>query len=150
MKISYLALILACLIGMTAQAEEQIYKWTDENGEVHFTSVPPPGAEAEQVVLPKNKLPTSAAAVSPGNNLNAAPEPPEPIIEKEGPTPAELKQQAKELCERGHFLVDSLTPRPQALLTAPDGTVRALSDTERQERIDRGHMLIKKYCNYRP
>ena len=47
MKVSHLMLLLGFLIGTCAQAEERIYKWTDENGEVHYSSEPPPGQDAE-------------------------------------------------------------------------------------------------------
>jgi hypothetical protein len=151
MNVNHLALILGCLICTSTLAEERIYKWTDENGEVHYTSEPPPDAEAEPFVLKKDKLPEAppASAVV-DNSFNDAPEPTPADTEDEGPTPAELKKQAAELCERGRFLVETLEPRPQAVLTQPDGSVRALSDSERQQRIDRGHRLIREYCNYKP
>ena len=150
MKTSYLILILGCLISASGQTQERIYKWTDEKGEIHYTAQSPPGIEAELFVLLKDKLPSPVAPAAALNSANDAPEPPEAPEEKQGPTREELKQQAKELCERGHFLVDTLEPRPQAILTQPDGSVRSLSNSERLERIDRGYMLIKKYCSYRP
>lgn len=35
-------LVLALLLGVVLPAEAQIYKWVDENGQVHFTDSPPP------------------------------------------------------------------------------------------------------------
>jgi hypothetical protein len=50
------ALLLAA--GPTAQAEEeQIYKWIDENGQVHFTATPPPRNARPIAAKPQEKRP---------------------------------------------------------------------------------------------
>jgi len=42
-------LLLACL---ALPATAAVYKWVDENGEVHYGDVPPPSGQANQVDLP--------------------------------------------------------------------------------------------------
>jgi len=42
-------LLLVCL---ALPATAAVYKWVDENGEVHYGDTPPPGGEARQVDLP--------------------------------------------------------------------------------------------------
>jgi hypothetical protein len=41
------ALIIATLL-LQAPVFAQIYKWTDDSGEVHYTQTPPPGGVATQ------------------------------------------------------------------------------------------------------
>lgn len=43
------ALVLIVLLTASAIAAAQIYRWTDEQGRVHYGSQPPPGQKAESV-----------------------------------------------------------------------------------------------------
>jgi len=52
-------LILCCLALFSCMAFAEIYKWTDENGTVHFASKPPPQLKAEKVNVQVNSY-TSA------------------------------------------------------------------------------------------
>ena len=45
-KLSILCIILFCLLSFTASAAK-IYKWVGQDGQVHYSSTPPPEADAE-------------------------------------------------------------------------------------------------------
>ncbi len=47
MKLSLLSGLASVLLIATAFAQEQIYRWQDERGNVHYGSAPPPGVRAE-------------------------------------------------------------------------------------------------------
>jgi hypothetical protein len=51
------ALVLIVLLAV-GNVEAQIYRWTDEQGRVHYGSQPPPGQKAESV-KPSGDYPTS-------------------------------------------------------------------------------------------
>src|SRR5579885_2953356 len=53
------AILLPALIA-TGQAAAEMYKWVDENGQVHYSQLPPPGAKAE-TVKPPPKVDTEQA-----------------------------------------------------------------------------------------
>ncbi len=43
--------ILAAFLVCTVPAHAEVYKWVDENGNVHFTDTPPPKQETEEVKI---------------------------------------------------------------------------------------------------
>ena len=53
------ALVLFILLAATATARAQIYRWTDEQGKVHYGSQPPPGQKADSVKQQSTGNPTS-------------------------------------------------------------------------------------------
>lgn len=74
-RVPGLLIVLASLaVGVVHAAEPKVYKWTDENGTVHF-SAEAPATGAEEVVLDKGptvEAPTAAAIVeTPTPELNA-------------------------------------------------------------------------------
>ena len=46
-----LALLLAASLAMTTAAHAEVYKWVDEDGNVHFTDTPPPKQKTEEVKI---------------------------------------------------------------------------------------------------
>lgn len=48
-------MVLVLLLGvLAAPAQGQIYKWTDESGQIHFSDVPDSGYDAESVTVDVN------------------------------------------------------------------------------------------------
>jgi hypothetical protein len=68
------------LVSASVSAQQVVYKWTDEDGVVHFGEAPPAGVQAERIV-------TSAAPAVP-----ATPAPPPETPAAEGPEPAARPQ----------------------------------------------------------
>ena len=64
--INFPRFICFSLLGLVLLAVQpalaQLYKWTDENGKVHFSDKPPPKSkgESEVVNIKKNKTPASS------------------------------------------------------------------------------------------
>ncbi len=69
-----LALILAASLAMTTAAHAEVYKWVDEDGNVHFTDTPPPKQKTEEVKI--DSAPSSSnnytSASDPGDKASAA------------------------------------------------------------------------------
>ena len=62
-----LALTLAAFLAMTTVAHAEVYKWVDEDGNVHFTDTPPPKQKTEEVRIhagPSGASSASATAAS--------------------------------------------------------------------------------------
>lgn len=51
-------LLLLFLVALPVAASAQVYRWKDASGRVHYSQVPPPGADARQLAPPP---PVSAA-----------------------------------------------------------------------------------------
>lgn len=48
--------LLLPLIGLTAVAQAEVYKWTDAQGRTHFANRPPAGVQTEQLRLPRDTV----------------------------------------------------------------------------------------------
>ena len=60
-----LSLFLAtCLLFLGPNSHARVYKWVDGDGQVHYSSKKPPGAEAETVKLKRKPPPPPKAAVT--------------------------------------------------------------------------------------
>ena len=85
--------LLVALVALGAQAE--IYKWTDEKGQVHYGEQPPPNADTKTIKAPSGGPgPSDAPAATPPSDkdkLKAAP------ADKNGPnkTPTEKDDRCK-------------------------------------------------------
>lgn len=107
-----LALTALCA-SMTLDAQQRVYRWVDENGEVHYTqSLPPDFQDKGHDVLDKDGLVRDE-----GVSLTPQAKPP-PVVDEEDERP-ELPRDASGL------------PRPRALY----------SETELQQRMDSFLML---------
>ena len=70
---SSLLILLAVVLGTTGRSgagDDQVYRWADRGGHMHFSNVPSPGAEATGIVS-KEELPVTPPT-SPGQPANAA------------------------------------------------------------------------------
>lgn len=85
--------LLVALVALGAQAE--IYKWTDEKGQVHYGEQPPPNVDTKTIKAPSGGPgPSDAPAAAPASDkdkLKAAP------ADKNGPnkTPTEKDDRCK-------------------------------------------------------
>ena len=57
-----LVLALACCAAFAPNAAAQVYKWTDKDGKVHYSSEAPPAGEAEAKALKLDPGPAAANA----------------------------------------------------------------------------------------
>ncbi len=102
-------LLTLCLA--TTVANGQIYKWTDEQGHVHYGDKPPAGQTARQVVAPS---PSPGAAAQPKAGRSGAI--PAPDLPKLPPEEAERRRRIVEQMDR-----EDEEKQRAALRDSPDG-----------------------------
>lgn len=121
-RIIQAVLLTGCLIcAVTASAQQKVYRWVDENGEVHYTqSLPPDFQDKGHDVLDKDGLVRD-------EDVNLTPEIKQPVA-KDGETESEA--------DRNELPRDSSgLPRPAPLY----------SEAETQQRMD--SFLMLRYHN---
>lgn len=142
-------LLLAFASGLHAASKDAIYKWVDDNGEVHYTQVPPQNREYETLKQ------ASAPADNPArirNNLKeqvdamdkAQQEKQEKI--KDAEQWSRIQKRRRENCEIANKNLANLHQGGQKAIMTPDGEVIRLTDDERQRRIDEANKQIKENC----
>jgi hypothetical protein len=141
---------------MDAGATDEVYRWVDENGIVHFGDRPPEQVDAEQVDI----QPAKGSGITP--HVDPAPvaagEQQAPQVSyaqqrrderaKKHKEDAEREKKTAAACERNRQFVAQLEPRPPGVLVhKEDGTVVRMDDNERLERLAEAQAFIAENCN---
>lgn len=132
-------LLLALLAAGTAQAK--MYKWVDEQGNIHYSQERPPQAGVEEI-----KPPPPPADAPPARRQDAAEQTgsggPGPTGDAEGD---DLQAKVyKKNCEIARKNLDIYTQHSRVLNA--QGEVEELDEETRQARIREARENIKKYC----
>lgn len=152
MKYIPLALVLCCAPAMATG----IYKWVDENGQVHYGERPA-GSQAEQVHIRTNETVTRPDSIrkktdeelaedaetnkeqeADGETTGEAAKPP---VEKVVP-----QYEKNRLCREGKADYQNISNRGRMREIDAQGNYRYLSDQERNQRIARAKSKMRKYC----
>jgi hypothetical protein len=149
----YLPLICALLAtGPAAQAanDETVYKWSDAEGEIHYSQVPPQNREYE-VIRPS--IPSSAGAQQSRKRLQeqvqAMDESQQERADKklDAEEWARIQQLRRENCATARQNLAKLQQGGEKRYLTPDGQVIRLSEEERQRRIDETNKQIEENCD---
>lgn len=141
-SLSALAL-LASLLPATLNAA-QVYRWTDENGQVHFSSNPPVDKLKQAENYDVKTLPPATPVPGAANkDAPAAGKPAEKDTEMKGSVSTE---DADKYCKQGRDYKQTLASNFNRRYTRPDGSMRPLTDAERAEENTKADKIIKQYC----
>ncbi len=147
MKAIASALIVATLgLGFvtSAEARETIFKWTDEDGVVHYAAQPPEGIDyvelgvdttSEPLAEPPEPEPADAPAI-------AAQPPEQPEMTRAEPDPVVVAER----CEQARSNLENLTRHTNIVVNEDDGQQRALSREQRQQMVDETQAFIDEWC----
>jgi hypothetical protein len=84
---NFIVILILMTVGVAAGAQQTVYKWTDEEGVVHFGDAPPDASETAEVeTLTTSKAPTAPAEVW---SSSSTPAPARPV-NNAGAKPAQL------------------------------------------------------------
>ena len=144
-KITFVSL----LVFLSPITSAEIYKWTDENGDTHYSQIPPNTDVNVETVKPPPSVDTDAAVknlktrqeVADGlreNRLTAKDEKAKAKAEKE-----QKKQQCQQLNERLKTLIN----RPRANKQDESGNLVRMTEEERQKDINDTKAEISEKCN---
>ncbi|HEY5775217.1 MAG TPA: DUF4124 domain-containing protein [Xanthomonadales bacterium] len=151
------AVLIATLANLAtdAMAAEEIYRWVDENGVVHFGDMPPENGNVEQVTIEQSKI--NEDAYAPGT---AAAEPdalaePQPSLAQQLRDERALKRKefeenkkiTEEACAQRRSIVAQLEPSTRVMVKTEDGTVTRMDDDLRLETLNEAKKYIAENCN---
>ena len=152
-----LAVLMATLVlpATDAMAEDDVYRWVDENGVVHYGDLPPGQTGAEKVdILPSEGI---TASTSSGPQVADAPGQQEPQPSYAQQRRDERTEQRKEAaekkeavaagCEQRRQLVAQLEPSTRVIVEYEDGTIGRLDDNERLQTLGEAKAYIAENCD---
>jgi hypothetical protein len=158
MRIAQLILILLivafAVLATDAAAEDEIYRWVDENGVVHFGDRPPANAEADKVSLQTSKISNTTSSSDSTSSDPYAPAASEPSVaqqlrdaraEKRAEA-AEKEKVIAEACAQRRTIVSQLEPSTRVMVQLEDGTVTRMDDDVRLETLNEAKTYISANC----
>ena len=143
-------------------AAEEVYRWVDENGVVHFSAMPPRNAEADIVdvgstpaAAPVDAEPTPEGGDT-GDSHAAADQPEMSIAQQRREERAERRFEAERArkereinCTRMQDAVARLEPSPRVIITDEAGNPRRLDDEQRLEALAEAKAYVAANCQDR-
>jgi len=156
-KILFSFVLVFCLAVPAAAQEEgrQMYRWTDENGVVHFTDQRPPGQDVMVIDIPATS-PPSSTNLTPGESP-ATSEP----NDTEQLSPADQRRKEMEarraeilaareknakICAEKRDEVARLEPNRRVYFTNEEGEVERMDDVVRTDRVAEAKAYIEENC----
>jgi len=140
MKLSKLTVVLASLLLSHAALSADTYKWTDDNGQVQYTQIPPKDRPYE-TIKNKSKNPEAPAPKPAASSTKTEPAPKGDV--------ALAKAEAEKLarnCDLAKQNKEMLTTAAKIKVTDKDGNPRHLTDEERKEKLQATELQLQNYC----
>ena len=133
-------------------AQEDIYRWVDDNGVVHFGDRPPEQTDVEKISVPQSE--TQPSAVSAPVSQQEAQDPQPNIAQQNRDARAEARREDEakakvtaKSCEKAREVVFQLEPKPRVMVTHEDGTVTRMDDNDRLETLGKAKAFIAGNCD---
>ena len=143
MKKAIVVLLLLCALPLAAQ---KIYKWVDENGQVHYSSQKPPGQDAERLnIRVKEPEPAQQSEEEVADQADAEEE------EVDDETKAELarldKANLQRSCKQARENLAALQNSYRVAQKDPDtGEMVRLNDNQRAAALKQARENISEFC----
>lgn len=137
-----------------AHAEDEIYRWVDENGAVHFGDRPPENGVAESISIPQNSgVSAQTPAGTSSDDVEETGEPQPSLAQQLRDKRAEIRKEKEEhsqivaaACEQRRTLVSQLEPSTRVMVRLEDGTVTRMDDNVRLETLNEAKSYIAENC----
>jgi hypothetical protein len=133
--------IVFCLAATAATAQQKIYKWTDANGQTHYSSQPPKDQKAQtvrQAKEPTPVVPATTAATADGAAATTT-----------GDKPAMSdadRARLTDYCKTLRTRVSQLQKGGQFSESNPDGSARPLNNADVNRMLSTDQANETKYC----
>lgn len=146
-KLMLFALICVASSVCMAKGSEQVYKWTDAAGVVHFSDAPPPRdtANVQTMRLSSGDRPRAIATENSESSENAAKPTNSDNAAQKGVV-ADAKANRDKNCAAARDNLNLLQSKYPVSMTGADGKPQPLDDTARTQQIADANALIDIYC----
>jgi len=150
----FVLLAIVVAVAATEAPAKELYRWTDENGVVHFSDKKPPGNQAYQSQVVTDEAPVPAEADSPAvAEGEAEAEALHNVAQQRREEIARKKQEARQeqaerstQCAAWQAEVDRLEPSRRVYYTNEAGETERMDDVQRVETVARLKEQIAANC----
>jgi Skp family chaperone for outer membrane proteins len=144
-------LVVTTLLTITmVSVQADVYKWTDDDGQVHFSQLPPEQGQAEQLDI-KTQHPANAEAAQ--AELDALIQSQEESAKAQAEAAAKAAEEAEqakvraENCRIAQANLQTYMNNPGRRVSDENGNITYIKEEDRQARIDELNAQIKEFCN---
>lgn len=149
-----LFLTAAILLAATdATAKDEVYRWVDDKGVVHFGDQPPQKTDAESIDLRESDSTGVKPSVDPAAPADAIYKAEPSYAQQRREARAEQRKEAAETqsvkdaaCRQRREIVAQLEPSTRVMVKGEDGEVYRLDDNERLKALDEAKAYIAENC----
>jgi hypothetical protein len=150
----FTSVLLAALLLSTLQsmAQEEIYRWVDKDGVVHFGDQPGEQVDAELVEIkaPPENPAQPYSEPKPTDTDNSEPSYAQQQRDERARKRKEAEQRKAEsefLCAQARQVEAKLEPMPRVIVTREDGSTYRMDDNDRLEKLAKAKQLIAENCD---
>ena len=144
---SVIGLSLACVAGFASA--QQIYKWKDANGVIHFSQTPPSSSthytEMRLASQPDTAAGTPASSNTESENQNASEA--RPARPASGGTQPDTPSNRAELCKQLSSNITLLQSKQPVVTDGSDGKQQVMSDNAREQQLANARAQQVQYCS---
>lgn len=148
-----LVLLLAMLLAAVPAAAERFYKWTDAEGNVHYTDEPP--AEGEYEVMEpaagggNDAAPSAAERLEAWRQRQQQAQAAREELEASREEQRRAQQQRRENCDLARENVRQLEQNTRIIMPAEEegGEPVRMSDEERLQRLETAREAVAEFCD---
>ncbi|HKZ11145.1 MAG TPA: DUF4124 domain-containing protein [Rhodanobacteraceae bacterium] len=142
---SVIGLSLACIAGFASA--QQIYKWKDASGVIHFSQTPPAnGTHYTKMQLANQPDVSSGTSASSNTQSERAPETPVARPAASGGTQPDTPSNRAELCKQLSSNVALLQGKQPVVTDGNDGK-QVMSDDAREQQLATARAQQVQYCS---
>jgi hypothetical protein len=134
---------LTSAMALTGTASAAMYKWVDEEGNIHYSQTPPAGKETE-TIAPPPRVTAPAGQQQKAEEEGESPAAAQPQSDKSETLDEHQAEINRKNCETAtkNLAIYQNSKR----IRTPEGKVMRLSEEMRQQKIEETQKAIDKYC----
>jgi hypothetical protein len=143
--------VVAASVGCATAVAEEVYKWVDKDGTVHYGEYAPGNRNVQTIETPDAPPPSDSAA-TPSERSEQQKKMIEQMSEdrikkrEDKDKAAKAEQEAKRLCNEWKTRAATLRDGGRIYRVNPDGERYFMSDAERQKELANAEGQVKRYC----
>lgn len=144
--------LLITAISIPLAVTAGIYKWTDEDGNVHYGSQRPANVTSERMKIQSGRpsqadeAPAKDETGKKTSEENKEEKKPETTAPKANEPPKLSRKEKKSRCQQANKSVQTIVTRGRVRVRQEDGTTRHMTDQERSKRLAQARKNVAKYC----
>lgn len=137
--------LISGVVAVPAFAAE-VYKWTDENGVIHFSDTKPVHRDSEVQNLPDDEPPAESDPNAASETGPSAAQQRREEIQRKARASQEQQVRTEQQCQAWQAEVDRLEPNRRVFYTNEQGETERMDDVERTDRVAELKSLIAENC----